>query len=321
MAPLTKAIHVQFKEIRSDISVYHGTVDSDWTVFKVPNGGYILGLILESAIQRQSSSYHPDPIHVTAHFLRSAAIAAFEVHVRIIKAGKGFTNISADFVQEGTLRITTHIVFGVLASVSDPSLTIEPPSPWAKRTPLFTHPSMCPETPPRGWWNYKTHLKLADDPEYRKKYLGIPQGGMEWGTYLTLREPEEVITTPTLALMADTFRAVDQVRTEGELRDIRKSSWAPTMVMTLEFKFPIPKPSEHHASRTVAVYSAGKFMNDPFARHDTYIEIWTAPDNIEEGIERKDWREHQRCLAVSTQMAILVPGEVNARKGQKEAKL
>lgn len=62
--------------------------------------GYILGLIIESAMHRQESTPHPDPIHVTAHFLRPSAVGPFEVHVRTIKGGKGFMNIGADFIQK-----------------------------------------------------------------------------------------------------------------------------------------------------------------------------------------------------------------------------
>ena len=90
------------------------------------------------------------------------------------------------------------------------------------------------------------------------------------------------------------------------------------MVMTLEFKFPIPKLSDSHtAKRTVAVFSQGKFMNDPSARHDVVVEVWTAPPDGDDATLQvsNDWKEHQRCLAVSTQMALVVPAAVNRKKG------
>ena len=92
--------------------------------------------------------------------------------------------------------------------------------------------------------------------------------------------------------------------------------------MTLEFKFPIPIPSsKDHSPRTVAIWSSSKFMNDPQGRHDSYVEVWTAPSNIGEGIEGDNWKEGQRCLAVSTQMALLIPMEVNQKLGGRTAKL
>lgn len=92
--------------------------------------------------------------------------------------------------------------------------------------------------------------------------------------------------------------------------------------MTLEFKFPVPKPSSvDHSSRTVAIFSSGKFINDPQGRHDTYVEVWTAPSDIGEGTEKEDWRDTQRCLAVSTQMALMLPMSVNRKLGGRGAKL
>lgn len=88
--------------------------------------------------------------------------------------------------------------------------------------------------------------------------------------------------------------------------------------MTLEFKFPIPKLSDPHtANRTVAVFSQGKFINNPSARYDIGVEVWTAPpdgDDATLGVD-DDWKEHQRCLAVSTQMALVIPATVSNKKG------
>lgn len=88
--------------------------------------------------------------------------------------------------------------------------------------------------------------------------------------------------------------------------------------MTVEYKFPLPKPSDKtKAQRTVAIYTSGKFVNDPSCRHEVYGEIWTAPADIDDGEKPSsdDWKEDQRCLAVTTQMALTVPAAVNLKKG------
>ena len=61
--------------------------------------GYVLGLVIEATIQHQTPSNHPDPIHVTGHFLKSTVVGPFEVHIRILKTGRSFTNVSAQLVQ------------------------------------------------------------------------------------------------------------------------------------------------------------------------------------------------------------------------------
>lgn len=158
------------------------------------------------------------------------------------------------------------------------------------------------------------------------------------GEYLTLTSDEDHLTAPMLAFFSDSHLMlplliplpspdmyVDSTvsfphisrKTMSNVK-FRCYSWLPTMVLMLEFKFPIPKPSNPHCSqRTVAVYSRGKFVNDPGMRHDTYVEVWTAPSNIGEGSETEDWKVHQRCLAVGTQMALVVPGDLNRKKGKQ----
>lgn len=89
------------------------------------------------------------------------------------------------------------------------------------------------------------------------------------------------------------------------------------MTLTIEFKFPIPSPSSDHAARTVGIYSSARFMNDPQGRHDVSLELWTAPSGIGEGRETVGWRDKQVCLAISTQMALTIPMEVNEERGRK----
>ena len=62
--------------------------------------GYVLALILEACLQYQSSRVHVDPLHVTAHFLRTTSVGSFKIHVRTLKIGNGFTNLTAELVQE-----------------------------------------------------------------------------------------------------------------------------------------------------------------------------------------------------------------------------
>jgi hypothetical protein len=61
--------------------------------------GYVLALMIESCMKYQSSTAHPDPIHVSAHYLHSTSIGPFTVHVRKLKQGRGFSNVVADLIQ------------------------------------------------------------------------------------------------------------------------------------------------------------------------------------------------------------------------------
>jgi hypothetical protein len=84
------------------------------------------------------------------------------------------------------------------------------------------------------------------------------------------------------------------------------------MVFSLEYKAKIPD-DPMYSKRTVGLYSNGRFMHG--GQHDSYVEIWTAPAAIGEGVEVDGWREKQVCLGIAHQMALSVPRSVNERKG------
>ncbi len=59
-------------------------------------------------------------------------------------------------------------------------------------------------------------------------------------------------------------------------------------------------------------------MNHPQGRHEGYVEIWTAPTNIGEGKPIDGWRDQQVCLAIATQMALVVSFDEASEKADKE---
>jgi len=91
----------------------------------------------------------------------------------------------------------------------------------------------------------------------------------------------------------------------------RPASWHPTVVLSIEFKANVPS-GPAFSQRTVGLYSCSRFMRE--GRHDVYVELWTSPTSLGEGVEEPDWRESQVCLATAHQMALTVPRSVNERK-------
>ncbi|KAF8906180.1 thioesterase-like superfamily-domain-containing protein [Mucidula mucida] len=309
MAPLYKAIHVE--RTTASAALYRGVIDPEWSIAAVPNGGYVISLIIEACMQFQAGTPTPDPIHVTAHFLQSATAGspAFEIHIRVLKTGRLFTNFLAEFVQKGRTPITAHLMFGKLAPFA------EKPSSYTRRLPLYRHPSTAPLRVNDlfyGALTYAPNIDCTLEPEIAaRNEPDSPNrtcddthggGGMEWGSWFTLKDLNERLTLPSLAIFADTL-----LNPPGH--DLGAlDSWFPTMVMTLEFKFPIPLPSKDHADRTVGAFSTGStILAHPHKRHNTHVEIWSAPSNVGEGEEREGWRSKQVCLAVASQMAMIRP--------------
>ncbi|OBZ79469.1 hypothetical protein A0H81_00070 [Grifola frondosa] len=284
--------------------------------------GYTLGLMMEAAILHQAATPHRDPVHITVHYLRVPARAILEIRVRVLKVGKGLTNLLVDLVQNGKMMIMTHMIFGVLAPPpTDPPatriLTLEPPHPKARRTPMQTHPSKCTHVPDTRYWLNNGHFIDAHDPVYVARAKSDAEG-LQWGTYMTLTSEQGPLRPSMIPFLADS--AMGLVESMGTVQEMRKR-WFPTITLTIEFKFPIPSlSSADHSPRTVALFSSGSFVNDPQARHDNRVELWTAPSDIGVGEVREGWRETQRCLAVANCVMMVVPAVVGTSK-VKGAKL
>ncbi|KAF9046939.1 hypothetical protein BDZ89DRAFT_66041 [Hymenopellis radicata] len=322
MAPLYQALRVEKTSAAAgwDAS-YNGGLDPEWTIMAVPHGGYVISHIIDACIHFQSGTLTPDPVHVTIHFLQSACVDKFDIHVRALKKGKMYTNLLAEFVQKGKVRITAHLMFGKLEPPKGS------PSSYTRRLPLYQHPAAASVKPHEyPALTYGKHLDRTLDPEIaarnapdapnRTNEATHGGGGMEWGTWFTLKDKHERVTLSSLAVFADTL-----LNPPGhKLADF--TNWFPTMVMTLEFKFPIPAAA---AGRTVGAYSVSSaLLAHPQNRHNTNVEIWSAPADVgEEGGEvREGWRGEQVCLLVASQMAMIMPMEVNRQRRVKdEAKL
>jgi hypothetical protein len=59
-------------------------------------------------------------------------------------------------------------------------------------------------------------------------------------------------------------------------------------------------------------------MAHPQSRHEAYVEIWTAPTNIGENKPTDGWRDKQICLAIATQMALVIPFDQATKKADRE---
>ncbi|KAF5382670.1 hypothetical protein D9615_002727 [Tricholomella constricta] len=324
MAPFHKAVHVQDTLYDGEYKSYAGEIDPEWVIGAIPNGGYVLALLVNACIQYQAASSHRDPVHVTAHYLRTSIASRFEIRVRTVRNGRSFTNLTAELYQQGILIITTHQIFGVNTPPSS-GLSLAPASSYARRIPLYTHPSTAVIQPLSDVWKFRSYVDWAPDdhilaknaPDHpnRADSSTIGGDGLEWGAWFAFKDKSDKVMSPMLALLVDIFINIPSLLPPSE-RPGLGTSWFPTVVLAIEFKAPLPRFSASHANRTVGLYSSGKFLND--GRHDAYVEVWTAPCNLGEGSETSSWREEQVCLAIATQMAYIIPMGVNLERGKKK---
>ncbi|KAH0831881.1 thioesterase-like superfamily-domain-containing protein [Lanmaoa asiatica] len=356
MAPLAQALQVSFQSRSDDGTCYYRCeLDPSWTIVASPRYsvsrkevstldlitplteyhwnalGYSLGVIVEACIQHQSGSSHADPIYVSAHFLRATNTGIGQVQVKLLKSGKTFTNIIAELVQQGTTRITAHLIFGDL-SPSQPGQgqrALAPPSPYARRVPLYSHPSAVSYDAVKPPWARKMETQMSvdtillshNDPSSatRTTAESVGGGGVEWGAWCELTHKDDKLITSSMPFFCDSFVNLPILLPESEPGSAgRKRSWFPTIAMTIEFKARIPS-SDNYSARTVGLYSESQFQSDPEGRHNAKVEVWTAPSEIGQGNIAKGWRDHQYCIAVADQMALMLPIELNMRQGTKDS--
>jgi acyl-CoA thioesterase len=75
---------------------YAGRMTDRWGIGTVPNGGYVLAVALSALGDALDA---PDPLTVTAHYLRPGRVAPVRVEVETIKVGRSFTTAGARLVQ------------------------------------------------------------------------------------------------------------------------------------------------------------------------------------------------------------------------------
>jgi acyl-CoA thioesterase len=98
--------------------VYRGAITGRWNVGPVPNGGYVLSVGM-AALQRALSA--PDPLTITAHYLRPARVDAVEIRVEPIKLGRTFSTAMARMIQGGQEHARLLATYGDLTAVDGPN--------------------------------------------------------------------------------------------------------------------------------------------------------------------------------------------------------
>jgi len=338
MAPLFSVVEVEYASTSDDQAIYKAFMDPEWTTGGVPHGGYVLSQVLEAliAFQLRVHPEHPDPFNISAHYLNRNSTGPCEIRIKDLKHGRTFTNLTAEFIQQGRVNLTAHSVFGSLALSKDNKavLNVEPPSLFARRLPLYHHPSQSSNHHTLAWKAaFYQHIKISEDentydrnkPDRRdelfdytndgpnSKAQKVGGGGVECGRWIDLQGGENDHIRPSLI----PFLVDMQLGFPVLLPDQppRGHGWQATLVLTIQFFFPIPKAkSPHHASHTVGVYGRSNFLAAPHARYDGYAEVWTAPTNIGEGEPEEGWREKQVCLASATQMSVAMPMALTREK-------
>lgn len=198
-----------------------------WNIGETANGGYAVSPLLramaETAIE---AAGHPDPLSMTAHFLRPLRPEGADVDltVDVVRSGRSVTVLRGSMTQGDGARHTVLAAFGDLdAAASD--LAVEP---FAPQRPVIPPPDECV---PRAELAQGVTLPLLDRVDVRIDPASAISGGRDdavmsgWIRFADDAPP----TTRSLFLFSDAFPP-------SVLPKLGAIGWVPTLEMTVHVR-------------------------------------------------------------------------------------
>lgn len=237
---------------------YQGRIASGWDIAGNANGGYLLGIVARAL---QAHSGRPDPVTVSAHFLRPGRPGPVEVHCETVKEGKRFATMQAQLRTEGKPALQ------VLAAYSDLSQPSSAPEKVAAAPPDLPPLEQCVSGRDDGdngapfAFGERVDLRLhPDDAGFR---TGNPSGHMCIRGWFRLPD-DEPIDTLALLLAADSFPP-------NIFNADLPRGWAPTVELTVHVRAR-PQPGWLRARFTT------RFVTGGFLEEDG--ELWDASGHL-----------------------------------------
>ena len=99
----------------SEGGAYLAEIHDGWAIAGNANGGYLLSI---AARAMRAAAGRPDPVSVTAHYLRPGRPGPVEVRTEVVKSGKAFAVVRATLVADEPLLALLG-TFGTLAGSGD----------------------------------------------------------------------------------------------------------------------------------------------------------------------------------------------------------
>jgi hypothetical protein len=137
---------------------YDVTIDSGWSIGDRPNGGYLMALVTRAAV---AASPHPDPLTISAQFLRPPSFGPAVVEIDDLRIGRSVGFHTARLIENGETVLEARVTTGRL-----PSDQPDDGRSWqADTAPELPPPDSCAPAPanaPDG-----THISLYEAVEVR----------------------------------------------------------------------------------------------------------------------------------------------------------
>jgi acyl-CoA thioesterase len=251
---------------------WHAVVSDRWDVGVNPNGGYVLALLLRAM---GGDMALPDPLTVTAHYLRPPDHGDASIKVDVVRSGRRFATATAALDQDGRERVRALATFGDLAAAEGPTRI-------DARPPDLPPPDECHDL-----LVGRSAEGLSAAPVIMQRFdvrlpepLGWPLGQRRgvprldgWIRFHDQRAPDLL----SLAVFADAF--------PPPILDVIPASWVPTLELTVHLR-KRPEPGWLRAVFETRVLRDGLLEEDG--------ELWDGAGDL---------------VAMSRQLATVIPAE------------
>lgn len=250
--------------------VWRAVVSDRWDVGPNPNGGYVMSLLLRAM---SGDVPLPDPLTVTAHYLRPPEHGDATISVDVVRSGRRFATATAALHQDGRERVRALATFGDLAAATGPTrIDARPPDLPPPEDCYDISAGRSPESPAAAPVLLQRFDVRLPQP------LGWPQGERRgvprldgWIRFRDGRPPDLL----SLAQFADAF--------PPPILDVIPASWVPTLELTVHLRAH-PRPGWLRAVFSTRVLRDGLLEEDG--------ELWDGNGDL---------------VAMSRQLATVIP--------------
>lgn len=236
--------------------VYDIDIDGSWSVGGVPNGGYLLALILRAVAPE---SPHPHPLSTSAHFVAPPKPGLARIRVDLLRAGRTTATLRATLTQGAIPRVEAIVTTSTLsreASVEWSGPAPEPVAPVDDCIPAVV------DLPDGTHVGLLEHVDLRLDPQTLGWFSGRPAGQLSMRGHMRLADgtqPDPVV----LALAVDSLPPT--------VFGLGRLGWAPTVELSVLTRS-LPAPG------WLTVHLRGRLVRDGW--FDEEAEVYDADGEL-----------------------------------------
>lgn len=236
--------------------VYSTEIDNRWSVGEVPNGGYLLALVLRAVL---AESAQPHPIATSAHFLLPPKAGPAVVEVQTLRVGRTTGTFHATLAQGDRPLMHVTATTGELDPRSVPEWSGPLPEPVADIDDCV--PALV-DLPDGTHVSLLEQVDLRLDPQTLGWFSGRPAGSLAMRGHLRLSDgtqPDPLV----LALAVDALPPT--------VFGLGRLGWAPTVQLSL-FVRALP------TSGWLTVHLRGRLVRDDW--FDEEAEVYDANGDL-----------------------------------------